>query len=42
MEYVDSKEDPLLQIVRTHQHNKFKCYRQLGAPTESYRQERDK
>jgi len=23
MEYVDSKEHPLLQIVRTHQHNKF-------------------
>jgi hypothetical protein len=23
VEYVESKEDPLIQIVRTHQHNKL-------------------
>jgi hypothetical protein len=23
MEYVDSKEDPLIQIIRMHEYNKF-------------------
>jgi hypothetical protein len=30
MEYVESKEEPVIQIVRTHQHNKTQhCYKQL-------------
>ena len=33
VEYVDRKEDPLIQVVRTHQHNTDSAvlYRQLDA-----------
>jgi hypothetical protein len=37
MEYVDSIEYPLIQIVRTHQQNTTEqCYRQLEASWENY------
>jgi len=43
VEYVDKKEDPLLQIVRTHQHNiAQQCYRQLDSSIQNYREKQDK
>lgn len=43
MEYVDSKEDPLIQIIRTHKHNKLtQCYKELEASRENYKEEKDK
>lgn len=43
MEYVDSKEDPLIQIVRTHiATSTQQCYKQLDASRENYGQEQDK
>ena len=42
MEYVDRKEDPLIQVVRTHQHNTDShCYRQLDATGEKYREKQE-
>jgi hypothetical protein len=40
VEFVDSKADPLIQIVRTHQHTSTQqCYRQLDASRQKYRVE---
>ena len=43
MEYVDSKKDPLIKIIITHQHNKLtQCYRELEASREKYKEEKAK
>jgi hypothetical protein len=42
MEYVDSTEDPLIQIVRMQQTPTQQRCRQLEASRESYRKEQDK
>ena len=43
VEYVDRKEDPLIQVVRTHQHTPTQqCYRQLVASCQKYRKKQEK
>jgi hypothetical protein len=46
VEYVDRKEDPLIQVVRTHQHTNRtpteQCYRQLDASRQKYRDKEEK
>jgi hypothetical protein len=45
MEYADSKEDPIMQTVRTHQHNKTQTqqyYRQLETSRQNYKEEKQK
>ena len=42
VECVDRKEDPLIQAVRTHQHNTdSQCYRQLDASRQKYRKKQE-
>jgi len=43
MEYVENKEDPLIQIVRTHNTTSTQhCYRQLYSSRQNYREEQDR
>jgi len=42
MECVDSKKNPLIQIVRTHQHNTDTTVLQTEASSQNYREEQDK
>jgi hypothetical protein len=45
VEYVHRKEDPLIQVVRIHQHNTTptqQCYRQLDAARQKYRKKQEK
>ena len=41
-ECVDSKKNPLIQIVRTHQHNTDSTMLQTEASSQNYREEQDK
>ena len=42
-EYVDRKEDPLIQVVRTHQHTLTQqFYGQLDASRQKYRKKQEK
>jgi len=44
VEYVDRKVDPLIQVVRTHQHNTDSAvlHRQLDTSKQRYREKQEK